>query len=308
MNGDVSLAITLAGIELKTPLLVCSGTFGSGKEYSQWMELPRLGAIITKSVTEEARRGNPPPRLWETHAGMLNSIGLENPGVERFIQNDLAWLAGTGVPVIVSVAGATVEEYARVAERVSAASHVRGLELNVSCPNVKNEGLDFGSDRKTAAAVVGAVKAASGLPVFAKLSAFCGDLAGIVEAVAAAGADGLSLINTLPAMAIDVATGRPRLGAVRGGLSGPAILPVALRCVWEAARRVDIPIIGMGGVHDLDSLLQMLLAGAAAVAVGTANFTQPDIAVRLTEQLAACMAENGWASIRDLMERRREEA
>ncbi len=298
---DSRLAVELAGMRLKNPVLVCSGTFGSGREYGEFMELQSLGALITKSVTLEPRAGNPPPRIWETASGMLNSIGLENRGVERFIREDLEQLAQLDLPVIVSVAGAHIEEYVKVAARLAASGRVNALELNVSCPNVKRGGVEFGLESEIAGELVSGVKEHCSLPVFVKLSPLMPDLGGMAKSLEEAGADGLSLINTVPGMAIDIERRKPRLGAVTGGLSGPAIRPIAVRAVWLARRQVGIPIIGMGGVTDLQSALEFLMAGADAVAVGTANFADPQATTKIIRSMEAYMEERGLNGISELV-------
>ncbi len=298
------LVTELAGIRLRNPVLVCSGTFASGKEYAEFMDLESLGALVTKSVTLEPRPGNPPPRIWETPSGMLNSIGLENRGLESFLADDLEELSKLDLPVIASVAGSSLEEYVEVAGRISDSGKASALELNVSCPNVKRGGVEFGLESQVACELLRAVKAACAIPVFVKLSPLVPDLGGMVRLLAEAGADGLSLINTLPGMAIDVETGEPRLGAITGGLSGPAIHPVAVSAVWAARRHVDIPIIGMGGVVDAQSALEFVRAGADAVAVGTANFTDPQAVVKVIRGIDAFLEARGIENVRELVGRR----
>lgn len=298
---DSRLAVELAGIRLRNPIMVCSGTFGSGVEYGEFLDVESLGAIVTKSVTASPRGGNRPPRIWETPCGMLNSIGLENKGVERFIAEDLAQLAELDLPVIASVAGSSVEEYVEVAGRLADSGRAQALELNVSCPNVKRGGVEFGLESQIACELVSRVKERCSLPVFAKLSAMVPDLAGMARLLQGAGADGLSLINTVPGMALDIETKQPRLGAVTGGLSGPAIHPIAVRSVWTVRQRVEIPIIGMGGVTDWRSALELMVAGANAVAVGTANFTDPDITIKIIRAIESFMQAQGLERISDLV-------
>ena len=298
---ESKLAVELAGLRLRNPIMVCSGTFGSGAEYAEFMDLESLGAIITKSVTASPRGGNKPPRIWETPCGMLNSIGLENKGVERFIEEDLAPLAELALPVIASVAGSSVEEYVEVAGRLTSSGRVQALELNVSCPNVKRGGVEFGMESQTTCELVGRVKERCSLPVFVKLSPLVPDLAGMASQLQQAGADGLSLINTVPGMAVDLETRQPRLGAVTGGLSGRAIHPIAVRSVWTARQSVGIPIIGMGGVADGRSALELMVAGANAVAVGTANFTDPGITVKIIRDIESFMQAQGLKRISDLV-------
>ncbi len=271
---------------MKNPVMTASGTFGSGREYADFINLDRLGAIVVKGVTREPRAGNPTPRICETPSGMLNAIGLQNPGVERFIAEDLKWLAPLGVPVIVNIAGGTVTEYSDVARTLSRAGGVAGLEVNISCPNVKRGGISFGCDPEMTVKVVAAVrKAAPGLPLIVKLTPAAGDVVGVAEAAAAAGADALSLINTFPGMSIDTETFEPRLGSTTGGLSGPAIRPIAVKMVFDVSRAVRVPIIGMGGISTAQDAIEFMLAGASAVAVGTANFVDPKATIDIIEGL-----------------------
>lgn len=295
------LETELAGIHLKNPVLVCSGTFGSGAEYGDYIDVARLGAIVTKSVTLEPRAGNAPPRIWETPSGMLNSIGLENKGVERFMEEDLVEIAGKGLPVIASVAGSTIEEYIAVAGSLSTRGRVAALELNVSCPNVKHGGVEFGMESDTTCDLLRRVKDACDIPVFVKLSPLTPQLGTMAALLQEAGADGLSLINTVPGMAVDVGSGKPRLGGITGGLSGPAIHPVAVRCVWMVRRCTDLPIIGMGGVTDVDSALELMMVGANAIAVGTANFTDPQATIKIIEGLETWARSRGLANISELV-------
>ncbi len=282
--GD-PLQVTLAGLPLRNPVMTASGTFGYGREYNDLVDLSRLGAIVVKGVSLTPWAGNPPPRVAETPAGMLNAIGLQNAGVEHFIECDLPWLAARGPAVIVNIAGKTVEEYAGVAGRLDSAAGVAALEVNISCPNIKEGGLSFGTDPGAAAAVVAAVRAATRLPVIAKLSPNVTDITVMARAVAAAGADAISLINTLLGMAIDVERRRPLLGNIMGGLSGPAIRPVAVRMVWQVYEEVQVPIIGMGGIMCTRDALEFILAGASAVAIGTATFRHPETALEIVTGL-----------------------
>lgn len=280
------LSVDIAGIEMKNPVMTGSGTFASGREYTDFIDLERLGAIVVKGVTREPRTGNPTPRICETPSGMLNAIGLQNPGVERFIEEDLKWLAPLQVPVIVNIAGGSVAEYADVAKVLARAGGVAGLEINISCPNVKRGGIAFGCEPDLTAKVVASVrKAAPGLPIIAKLTPAAGDIVGVAIAAEAAGADALSLINTFPGMAIDVDTFEPKLGSVTGGLSGPALRPMAVKMVFNVARAVRVPVIGMGGISTARDAIEFMLAGASAVAVGTANFVDPRATVKVIEGL-----------------------
>jgi dihydroorotate dehydrogenase (NAD+) catalytic subunit len=294
------LAVSVGGIRMKNPVTTASGTFGFGPEYAPYIELNRLGAIVVKGTTLEPRTGNPTPRLVETPAGILNSIGLQNPGVDCFIEEALPYLAGYDLPVIVNIAGDTVEDYARLAGKLDVPG-VAGLEVNISCPNVKKGGMQFGSDPATAAEVTRAVKGSTGKPVIVKLSPNVTSMVAVAEEVARAGADALSMINTLLGMAIDVKSRRPLLGNVMGGLSGPAIKPVAVRAVWQVYREVRLPIIGMGGITCAEDALEFILAGATAVAVGTANFVNPRATMDIIEGLEKYLVENGIRYIKELV-------
>lgn len=296
----VDLTVEFAGLRLRNPVMTASGTFASGREYADFVDLSRLGAVVTKGVSCEPWAGNDSPRIAETASGMLNSIGLQNPGVEVFCAKDLAWLGGQDVPVIVNVSGHTVEDYARVVERLEAEPAVDAYEVNISCPNVDEGGMAFGTACEPAAAVTRAVRAATKRPIIVKLSPNVTDVTEIARAVADAGADGLALINTLLGMAIDAETRRPKLARVVGGLSGPAIKPVALRMVWQVANAVGLPIVGMGGVMCAEDVVEFMLAGASAVAVGTANFVDPTATMRVVDGLAEYCARHGIARVRDL--------
>jgi dihydroorotate dehydrogenase (NAD+) catalytic subunit len=281
----VDFSVDFCGLRLRNPVMVASGTFGYGTEYADLVDVSSLGALVTKAVTREPREGNPPPRICETPAGMLNAIGLQNPGVEAFLADKLPALRQFGVPIIVNVAGKDVEEYVAVARRLAEAEGVAALELNVSCPNVKAGGLHCGVRADLTAELVAAVKQACPLPLITKLSPNVTDLVSIARAAVAAGSDALSLINTLLGMAIDVEEQRPVLANITGGLSGPAIRPVAVRMVWEVAHAVSVPIIGMGGIMTARDALEFLLAGATAVAIGTANFVNPDTVAEVLKGL-----------------------
>ncbi|MEW6662357.1 MAG: dihydroorotate dehydrogenase [Bacillota bacterium] len=277
------LAVEIAGISMKNPVMDASGTFGFGTEYRPLMDISRLGALVTKSVTLEPVHGNPPPRIWETAGGMLNSIGLQNPGLKSFLANKLPLLQSFNLPVIVNIAGKKVEEYVQLAAAMEQAPGVAGLEVNISCPNVKEGGIAFGADPSSAEAVTKAVRAACSLPVIVKLSPNVTDITVIARAVAEAGASAISLINTLTGMAIDHEKRRPILGNVSGGLSGPAVKPVALYQVWRVCQAVRIPVIGMGGIMNAGDAIQFMLAGASAVAVGAANFVQPGVMLEIID-------------------------
>ncbi len=289
------------GLLLKNPVMAASGTFGYGVEYARLIDVNQLGAIVTKGVTLRPRRGNPQPRLAETPAGMLNSIGLQNPGVRAVIREKAPMWARLNVPVIVNIAGETVEEYAQLAELLDSAPGVAALEVNVSCPNVKVGGMAFGVDPRAAAAVTLAVKAASSLPVIVKLTPNVTDITAIAQAVVEAGADAVSLINTLLGMVVDVKSRRPWLSTITGGLSGPAIRPVALRMVYQVAKAVDVPVIGIGGITSTDDALQFLMAGATAVQVGTATFVNPKTATEIIAGLGKFLESEGLQSIKAII-------
>lgn len=295
------LSVNIGGIMMKNPVTTASGTFGFGPEYAPYVDLNRLGAIVVKGTTLEPKAGNPVPRLAETPAGILNSIGLQNPGVDHFIEEALPFLAGFDVPVIVNISGDTVEDYARLAERLSRAGGVAGLEVNISCPNVKKGGMQFGADPLMAAEVTRAVKDNATLPVIVKLSPNVTSIVSVAEKVAEAGADALSLINTLLGMSIDIKARRPVLGNVMGGLSGPAVKPVAVRMVWQVYQAVKLPIIGMGGIATPEDALEFILAGATGVAVGTANFVNPRATIDVLEGLERYLSENGISDIKELI-------
>lgn len=297
----IDLEVELSGITLKNPLLVCSGTYGNGREYEEWLDLERLGGLITKSVTLHPCAGNPPPRLWETPSGMLNSIGLENKGLDSFLTQDLPWLSRLDLPVWVNVAGFSPEEYVQVAKEISRSGEAAALELNISCPNVKKGGIQFSSDSREAARLVEQVKGVVDIPLYVKLTPRSGDIAVMAMAVAEAGADGLSLINTFPAMAVDIETAKPRLANVTGGLSGPAIHPIAVLMVWEVARAVELPIIGMGGIWSWQDAVEMMMVGADAVAVGTLNFADPAAPLEILDGLTGFLERKGMASVARLV-------
>lgn len=299
--GDPDLSIDFAGIKLKNPVLTASGTFGYGEEYADIVDLNRLGGVIVKGVSLKPIIGNPPPRIWETPAGMLNAIGLENPGVDVFLRDKLPFLRNYDTAVIVNIFGYSLEEYVGVTERLDGVSGVSGLEVNISCPNVKAGGIVFGTNLKAAHELLSAVRKATRLPVIAKLSPNVTDIGEFAKAARDAGCDGLSLINTLIGMAIDVRSRQPRLANCTGGLSGPAIRPVAVRMVWQAAKAVSLPIIGMGGIMTAEDALEFILAGASAIAVGTANFVNPRATVDVAEGIEEFLRLQGIGSVRELV-------
>lgn len=301
MDQDRSrLQVHLAGLTLSNPVMPASGCFGFGREYAHFYDLNLLGAIVVKATTLEERLGNPSPRVAETPAGMLNAIGLQNPGLQKVVDEELPWLAQFKPPVIVNVAGTMTEDYAEVAEKVSQVENVAALELNISCPNVKCGGITFGTDPGLAAELTREIKRVSHKPVFVKLSPNVTDIAAIALAVEKAGADGLSMINTLIGMRIDLKTRKPILANHTGGLSGPAIKPVALRMIYEVSRQVGIPIIGMGGITSAEDVVEFFLAGASAVAVGTANFVDPYIMPTIIRDLLPLLDRLGVEKISDL--------
>jgi dihydroorotate dehydrogenase (NAD+) catalytic subunit len=302
----VDLSVDLApdrpgALVLRNPLLVASGTFGYGIEYGEVVDVDRLGAICCKGTTLRPRIGNAPPRVTETPAGMLNSIGLQNPGVDAVIERYAPRWASWDVPVIVNVAGESIEDYMAVVGKLDGASGVAGIELNISCPNVGKGGLQFALDPEAAGQVTAAVRRTTELPLMVKLSPAAADVRSIAQAIEDAGADAISAVNTLSGMALDRRARRPLLGNVYGGLSGPALKPVALRVVYEIAQVVRIPIVGIGGIGGLDDVLDFLMAGACAVQVGTAVFADPLLPLRLVDELEAWCGEQGLGSHRELV-------
>ncbi len=297
------LAIELPGLQLKNPIMPASGCFGFGKEYGQLYDLSLLGAIMIKATTLETRLGNPTPRVAETASGMLNAIGLQNPGLEGVMEGELPWLEQFDVPIIANVAGTETSDYVEVAKEVSKAPNVKALELNISCPNVKAGGITFGTDPEIAKELTRAVKEVSQVPVYVKLSPNVTDVTAIAQAVEAGGADGITMINTLVGMRLDQKTGRPVIANGTGGLSGPAVKPVAIRMVYEVSKAIRIPIIGMGGVSETADVIDFLSAGASAVAVGTANFVNPFICPQIIEELPAKLDELGVEHISELIGR-----
>lgn len=296
-----NLAVEFAGIRLKNPVLTASGTFGYGDEYAEFVDLNRLGGVIVKGISLRPIAGNPPPRIWETPSGMLNAIGLENPGVETFIREKLPYLRRFDTAVIVNIFGYSIEDYLAVVEILESEVGISALEVNISCPNVKAGGMVFGTDLNQTYRLLSEIRKKTRLPIIAKLSPNVADITAFAKAAADAGCDGLSLINTLLGMAIDVRCRRPRLANCTGGLSGPAIRPVGIRMVWQAARAVRLPIIGMGGIMTGEDAMEFILAGATAVAVGTANFVNPRATIEVIEGIEALMAEIGVLDIRDLI-------
>ncbi len=295
------MAVNIGGIRMKNPVMVASGTFGYGPEYADLVDLDMLGAIVVKGIRAEPWEGNPTPRTVEVPGGLLNAIGLQNPGAERFIAEYLPFLRRFDVPVIVNIWGRTIKEYEQVAERFKGVKGVSGLEINISCPNIKKGGLAFGTDPKRMAEVISAVRKKTKLPLIPKLSPSVPDIAVFARVAEDCGADAISLINTLPAMVIDIETRRPVLANVVGGLSGPAIHPVAVKLVWEAAKAVKIPVIGIGGVTDARSAIELMIAGASAVAVGTANFTDPTTPGSVIEGIEQYLKKHGMLNVKELI-------
>jgi dihydroorotate dehydrogenase (NAD+) catalytic subunit len=295
-----SLETRLGPLALKNPVLTASGTFGYGEELASFVDLSRLGAVVGKTVTRHPRAGNAPPRTCETAGGMLNAIGLQNVGIERFIEEKLPYLRQFDVPLIVNVAGESIEDFGFLARALSEQSGVAAIELNISCPNVAH-GLDFATDPELAEQVVAHACQATHLPVIAKLSPNVTDISLIARAAEAGGAHALSMVNTFVGMAIDIRTRRPRLSNVTGGLSGPAIKPLALRAVYRCAQVVKVPIIGIGGIMTGEDAIEFLLAGASAVQVGTATFAQPDAALQVIQEIENYCRQHNVASVNDLV-------
>lgn len=300
MNA-VDLKVNLGRLELKNPVLVSSGTFGYGIEFADFIDLNRLGGIVTKAITPEPRAGNPPPRTVETPSGLLNAIGLENCGLDAFVREKLPFLRELDTAVIVNVAGRSEQDYLEVVRRLAAEDGVDGFEINISCPNVKEGGIEFGTCAETAASLVAKLRAETDRELIVKLSPNVTDTAAIARAAVDAGADALSLVNTYRGMAIDVETGRPVLGNVTGGLSGPAIKPLALCQVYLVSLKIDAPIIGMGGIMTAGDALEFIFAGADAVSVGTANFVRPAASVEILDGIEAWCAARGVARLADLV-------
>ncbi len=296
----IDTSVEIAGIKFKNPVMTASGTFGSGEEYSEFVDLSRLGAVVTKGVASIPWEGNPTPRVAETPSGMLNAIGLQNPGIDLFIERDIPFLKQYDTRIIVNVCGHSLEEYLEVVERLSD-QPVDMLEINISCPNVKEGGIAFGQDPKAVEAVTEACKEKAAQPVIMKLSPNVTDITETAKAAEAGGADAVSLINTLTGMKIDVKKRTFVLANRTGGLSGPAIHPIAVRMVYETAQAVKIPIIGMGGIANAGDALEMILAGATAVAVGTANFSDPYASVKIAEEIGEYMETSGISDLRGLI-------
>jgi len=300
-KASPSMAVEIGRLRLDNPVTVASGTFGYGQEYSRYVDLNRLGGICVKGLSIRPLQGNPPPRVCETPSGMLNAIGLQNVGVDEFVKSKLPFLRRYSTKVIANIFGNTVDEYASVAGKLDGARGVHALEVNISCPNVKKGGMAFGTDLGSTREVLSAVRGATSLPVIAKLSPNVTDVVPFAEVAADCGMDGLSLINTLLGMAIDIHTRKPKIKNVTGGLSGPAIRPVAVRIVSQVHRAVGLPIIGMGGITTAEDAVEFMLAGATAVSIGTANFVNPTAATDVLDGMERYLAEKGISDIRELV-------
>ena len=302
MHPDkLQMGVEIAGLHLKNPVMTASGTFGYGGEFKDLVDLDRLGAIVVKGLSLQPAAGNPPPRIVETPAGMLNAIGLENIGIDAFRQTRLKFLRRLKTPVIVNLYGRQAEDYEALAQIVDGEPDIAAIEVNISCPNVKAGGIAFGVSAPAAGELTARIRARTAKPMIVKLSPNVTDIVTIAQAVAAAGADALSLINTITGMAVDIDSRRPKLANITGGLSGPAIRPVAVRMVWQTARAVDIPVIGIGGIMDHRDALEFLIAGASAVQVGTANFVNPGATTAIIDGLADYLRTHGIADINDLI-------
>jgi len=300
-DSPISLAVELGPLRLKNPVMVASGTFGYGQEYAALVPPERLGAVVVKGISLEPRSGNPPPRIWETCGGMLNSIGLQNVGLQTFLEEKLPWLRPLQVPVIVNLFGNTVEEYGELAAGLNGHEGIDALEINISCPNVKAGGMAFGSDPKMVCKVVSEVKSKTNLPVITKLTPNVTDITVPAKAAEDGGTDILSLINTVAGMAVDAKTRRPRLANVIGGLSGPAIKPIALRMVWQVIQTSNVPVIGLGGIVSVEDALEFLIVGAKAIQVGTANFVKPQVTLEIISGLEDYLRTQGLGDINEII-------
>jgi dihydroorotate dehydrogenase (NAD+) catalytic subunit len=296
-----NVRVNIGGIELKNPVMTASGTFGYAREFERLVDLNRLGGIVVKGLSLEPSKGNPSPRIVETPCGMLNAIGLENVGLAAFVKDKLPFLKGLKTPVFVNIYGKNITEYAELAARLDDIEDVSGIEVNISCPNVKSGGMAFGAYPDSASEVVRAVRDRTKKPLMVKLSPNVTDITEIARSVEAEGADSISLINTITGMAIDIETRRPKLANITGGLSGPAIKPVALRMVWQTAQSVKIPVIGIGGIMTAKDALEFLIAGAVAVQIGTANFINTHATIDIIEGIEAFLMERNIADLADII-------
>ena len=295
------LSVAIGGLTLKNPVMTASGTFGYGEEYAPFVDLNRLGAVVVKGLSLEPRDGNPPPRIMETPSGMLNAVGLQNIGVQAFVEKKLPFLKQYDTAVIVNIFGETIDEYRRVVEILSGVDGIHAIEVNISCPNVKKGGIAFGARPEAAAEVTRQVRGETDLPLIVKLTPNVADIAEIALAAEAAGADAVSLINTLTGMSVDIERRRPHLANITGGLSGPAIRPVALRMVWQAVRAVKIPVIGIGGITTASDALEFLITGAMAVEIGTANFIHPSATIEIIDGIGDYLIRHGIGKIKELI-------
>ena len=300
MNQDIQLDVQIGRLKLANPIMVASGTFGYAREMQNLVDTSRLGGILPKTITQEPRPGNAPPRTVETTAGLLNSIGLDNDGLDAFIVEKMPMLAKIGSPIVVSIAGRKPEEFVRMAEQLEKIEGVSALELNISCPNVTG-GIDYGTNPESCRTLIAGVRSACGLPILAKLTPNVTDITEMAQAVADGGADGVSMINTCLGMAIDWRNRKPRLGNVMGGLSGPAIKPIALRMVYQVARAIDIPIVGIGGIETIDDVMEFFIAGASAVQIGTASFYRPRTTMEILDALPGAIRELGATSVQEIV-------
>ena len=301
MTAKPDMRVDIGGIQLQNPVLTASGTFGYGREFDHLIDLNRLGGIIVKGLSLLPTKGNPPPRIVETACGMINAIGLENVGIESFIAEKLPFLQELNPPLMVNIYGKASEDYSQLASRINEVDSIDGIEVNISCPNVKAGGMAFGVDPQAAFDVIRAVRSQTSKLVIVKLSPNVTDITEIAAAVEEAGADCISLINTISAMAVDVHTRRPRIANIIGGLSGPAIKPVALRMVWQVAQKSKLPIIGIGGIMTAEDALEFLITGATAIQVGTANFVNPSTTIDIIDGIEAFLTDHGIANVMDIV-------
>ena len=301
MENRADLKLNIGKIELKNPVMTASGTFGYAREFENLIDLNRLGAIIVKGLSLKPCMGNPPPRIVETPCGMLNAIGLENVGLTAFVEEKLQFLKELSTPVFINIYGKNVKEYAELASRIDDIEEIAGIEVNISCPNVKAGGVAFGTDPDAACKVVKAVRGNTGKPLMVKLTPNVTDITLIARSVEDAGADSISLINTITGMVIDIETRRPKLANITGGLSGPAIKPIALRMVWQVVQKVNIPVIGVGGIMTAEDALEFLIAGAIAVQVGTANLINPHATIDIIEGIEAFLIKRNISRITDII-------
>jgi dihydroorotate dehydrogenase (NAD+) catalytic subunit len=301
MGNKPDLRVNIGGLSLRNPVMTASGTFGYGEEYTPFVDLNRLGAIIVKGLSLQPSKGNKPPRIAETPSGMLNAIGLENIGIEAFIEKKLPFLKTLSTPAIVNIYGKTKDEYSRLAERIEGIDGISGIEVNISCPNVKKGGIAFGVNPKSAYKITKAVREKTSKTLIVKLSPNVTDISEIAVSAVDAGADSLSLINTITGMSIDINTRRSRIANITGGLSGPAIRPIALRMVWETARKVKVPVIGIGGISSFEDAIEFFIAGATAVQIGTANFVNPKATVEIIEGIEKYLADRNISSLSEVI-------